>query len=346
MKTITLLTDYLGHFESKFTAIPYRSGMDISLLKKYFGERDFHINIQGFADIDFRKNSYKNEVFLYTSSEDSGSFYKSYIEDIILGLTLSGAYILPDFKYLRANNNKVFMEILRDLAVKSIFKNISSYHFGVIEELLDRMNKFENISVVKSSAGAMSSGVLLSHNKGDLIKKGKKISKTINLLRELKELVRKVKHKNYIRESRHRKKFVVQNLIPDLTNDWKILIYGRKYFVLNRQNRENDFRASGSGRLSFKKEIPDGILDFAKSVYEELDVPNLSIDVGFANNQFYLFEFQALYFGTYTVVYSPFYFRQINNLWKIIEEKSILEKVYAESICDYLAKKNYYLLNN
>lgn len=50
-----------------------------------------------------------NTSILNTSSEDNGYHYKDYIEDIILGLYLQGAILLPEYKYLRANNNKVYM---------------------------------------------------------------------------------------------------------------------------------------------------------------------------------------------------------------------------------------------
>jgi len=49
----------------------------------------------------------------------------------------------------------------------------------------------------------------------------------------------------------HRSKFIVQEFIPDLSNDWKVLVFWDKYYVLRRKNRPNDFRASGSGLFSF-----------------------------------------------------------------------------------------------
>lgn len=340
MKRITLLTDYRGFFESKYTAVPYNSGMNKDLLKEYFKKNGYELDFMGFSEIDFRKTDYNGSCFLYTSSEDTGMSYKSYIEDIILGLTLNGARVVPEFKYLRANNNKVFMEILRDQALCKDMKNIRSSHFGSIEELFANSSKVPEISVMKPSEGAMSRGVSLAINKNELFKKVKKISRTKYWFREIWETGRSYKYPDYTKESKYRKKFIVQNFISGLSNDWKILIYDKKYFVLYRRNRANDFRASGGGLLSYKEELPEGMLNFAKKVYEEFNVPNLSIDVAFDGKQFYLIEFQALYFGTYTLEFSQFYFVQEQGEWEIKKEKSELEKVYAESVTVFMEKND------
>jgi glutathione synthase/RimK-type ligase-like ATP-grasp enzyme len=339
MKKIILLTDYRGFFESKYTAKPYNSGMNKLLLEKYFNENNFEIQFLSFSEIDFRKKELNNSVILYTSSEDTGLYYKSFIEDIILGLTLSGVRVIPEFKFLRANSNKVFMEILRDQVHCDNLKNIRSAHFGCIEELLNTSNILPEISVMKPAAGAMSRGVGLAKSKSELIQTSKIISRSRNLFREYWEIGRSVKYSKYTKESRHRMKFIVQNFIPGLSNDWKILIYGNKYYALYRKNRANDFRASGGGLLSYKEELPGGMLDFSKMVYDEFKVPNLSIDVAYDGKQFYLIEFQTLYFGTYTLEFSPFYFIQERGQWVRKIEKSILEQVYAESVSGFINEK-------
>ena len=112
---INIFSDYKNRFQSKCGSIPYRSGMDKSLLKKYFEKSGYTVKLYKFSDINFSTMNFKDQIVLYTSSEDIGFHYKSYIEDLILGLHLRGAIPIPDYKYLRANNNKVFMEILRKI---------------------------------------------------------------------------------------------------------------------------------------------------------------------------------------------------------------------------------------
>lgn len=339
MKKIYLLTDYKGNFESKCREIPYRSGMDKELLKMYFSEAGFQIEFLKFSDVDFKKK-WQDTLILYTSMEDFGYFYKGYIEDIVYGLEQAGAITIPNYKLLKANNNKVFMEILREQLEYEEVKSIKSFHFGSLEELESIVNEIDFPVVIKPAAGALSRGVSLAHNKRDLIKQAKKISRTRQIKNELWDLGRSYKHKGYVRESNYRKKFIIQNYIEGLDNDFKILVYGNKYFFFYRNTRKNDFRASGSGDFHFRKEYPYGMLEYAHRIHSLLNVPNISIDVCFDGKHFHLLEFQAVYFGTIGLVESPFHYARTKEGFQYIEEKSILEKVYAESIIQFI-KKNF-----
>ena len=336
MKHIAILTDYKGVFESKYIAKPYRSGMDRKLLRKSFNEKGFDISFISFCEIDFRNPDLNKEIFLYTSSEDYDYLYKSYIEDIIYGLELAGARVVPDYKFLKANNNKVFMEILRDSLDINEIKEIRSSHFGVIEDIHYNKVHLESNTVTKSAFGSKSRGVILNRNESEIFKNARKISSSPHIFTDSWDFIRWIRHKGYIRESRHRKKFIIQNYIQGLQNDWKVLIYGPKYYVLRRENRKNDFRASGSGKLSYQEQLPAGLLDFAKGIFSRMNVPNLSLDIGFDGKTYFLFEFQAVYFGTYTIDFSPFYFIKEIPGWKTVKEPSVLEMEYARSIAAYL----------
>jgi hypothetical protein len=339
MDSIFVVLDYKGRFETKFTANPYRSGFDKGLVQRYFLEYGYNVYFTTFPEIDFRDATLKGKIFLYSSSEDHDGFYKSYIEDIVMGLKLAGAIVIPNFIYLKAHNNKLFMEILRDVMGHDDLKGIRSHYFGTIEELKQRENGLNNQKVViKPAMGAMSKGVASASLFREIYSHSKSISKTPTYLGELKDWFRKYKHKGYLKDSNYRKKFIVQNMVEGLDGDWKILIYGNKYYPLQRKNRENDFRASGGGRLSYLKELPEGLLSFAKTVYESFSVPNLSIDIAFDGSNYYLIEFQALYFGTYTIEKSEFYFTEKEDNWVIFEEKSILEQEYARSVSCFISK--------
>ncbi len=156
--------------------------------------------------------------------------------------------------------------------------------------------------------GAASEGVTKASFYNQIIKDVKKIGRTRNIFEELKDRYRILRYKGYLPDSKFRKKFIIQNMVENLDGDWKVLIYGDKYYVLRRENRKNDFRASGSGLLSYKRDLPNGLLDFAKDIYSKFRLPNLSVDIGWDGIRFFLLEFQALYFGTYTIEHSEFYF--------------------------------------
>lgn len=335
-KTIFALTDYKGNFESKYNAHPYNSGMDKKLLKNYFSALNFEIKFIPIPDvINYPNDFWEDITVIYTSAEDTGYYYKDFIEDIVYYLELSKANVIPPFKYLRANNNKVFMELLRHQFNKEIF-NLRSMVFGCLEEAVDNCNKLTYPLVYKQAAGAMSEGVGLIKRQGDLIRKLKRISRTPNLFRELWEYGRSLKYKEYDRESKYRNKFIVQDFIEGLSGDYKVLIFGDKYYVLKRDNKKDDFRASGSGIRNFVRKIPHGLLEYAHLCLKTIDVPNISVDIGYKGESFFLIEFQCLYFGSYTITYSDFYWqRSGNDVFELKEEKSILEEEYARSVVKF-----------
>lgn len=339
MKKIFMLTDYKNHFGSKYTAKPYRSGMDKNLLVRKSIENGYELVFEKFSDVSFEIEKYRNNFVVYTSQEDVGGEYKEYIEDIVLGLENIGAITIPSFKYLRAHNNKSFMEIIaKELIDNSIL--LKSFSFGTLEELKAKIDEIKYPVVIKSSSGALSSGVKLAKDKNRLLKEIRKISRSKSLFKELWDFVRSLKYKGYIRESKYRKKFILQSFVPNLENDWKVLIYGNKYYCLKRFVRNNDFRASGSGIHEFSKELPAGLLEFSRKIKSFLNLPNISIDVCFNGNDFFLVEFQALYFGTKTIEFSEFYYENDGNNFQIIEEKSILENIYMDSVIKYI-QRNY-----
>lgn len=339
MIKVNCIIDYKGKFESKVPSKPYNTGFDKDLLKKYCHQFGMEINYLNFSDIDF-KNNYENDIFVYTSSEDYGLYYKSYIEDVIFGLEEAGALVIPKAKYLRAHHNKVYMEILRSIILQDT--SINSKHFGTLEELLANEKSLNYPLVVKPAIGSSSRGVGLVQNKSELIKHVKKISQINDYIGILQDyglyIKKKLQRDIYKRDSIYKRKFIIQNFIKGLSNDWKVLIYGDKYYVLKRKNSKNDFRASGSGLFEIGeiKNIPDGLFDYAKRIYKKLNVPQLSIDIAFDGKQFYMIEFQALSFGTLTQTIAPHYFKQVNDEWEEINEIHDLEEVYAMSLYQFL----------
>lgn len=338
-KTILFLTDYKGFFSSKQMSNIYRGGMDLLKLSEIFNKYGYAVKIVNICKFISEISNYEPSFVLYTSSEDNCEHYKSFIEDVIFDLELRGFKILPKYDYLKAHNNKVAMELLRERSNYLPLRTVKSYVFGTVEELKQNLNIISFPAVIKPYSGSMSKGVAKANSSNDLLKLAKRITKTRNFFHDAKEVLRYIKYRNrYIGESRNRKKFIVQNFISNLNNDWKVLVFYNKCYVLYRGNRNNDFRASGSGNFEFLRKVPDGLLDYAINVKEFFDVPHISLDIGFDDQQFHLLEFQFLYFGTTTLEKSPHYFKKSNDSWKIIEEKSDLETVYAESILDFIGK--------
>ena len=336
-KNIIALCDYKGIFESKYYAKPYRSGMDKDMLAKEFSKYGYKIKYITFADINNREIP-EGQIVIYTSSEDPGCKYKEFIEDIVYYLEIRGVNVIPSYKYLRANNNKVFMELLRKLIISSEYQ-VPTKVCGCYEDLFENCSDITFPCVVKEAKGSGSKGVHIAKNKNELEKVVQKISRTTYFTEDLRDIFRVIKHKGYIKKSLHRSKFIVQEFIPDLSNDWKVLVFWDKYYVLRRKNRPNDFRASGSGLFSFDETVDQRLLDAAREIRQIFDVPMISLDLAISKNRVVMIEFQFIYFGTSTLEKSPYYYEYDNGNWEKKLGKSSLEDVYSYSIVSYIEDK-------
>ena len=345
---ILILTDYKGWFWVSVEDLKHYTSMNIQKLKELFIDYGFEVDILKFSELDFSRD-YRGWYILYQTSEDVGSFYKDYIEDILLFLEDSGAILVPKFKYFRAHHNKNYMEMLRYEFKNPQLKTIQSRFYG---NGMDSINEIQNYPVVvKAAEGAGSRYVLGANTKDELEKDIKKLSGVflVNSFKTAKDfyinyicgsLFGKVQSE-YRSYTFFRKKLVVQNMIEGLSGDYKVLYYGGKYYTLYRKNRENDFRASGGGRLSqMSVEDSELILKFAKLVVEEIDAPIIGIDMAFDGIKYHLIEFQMVHHGPYTLQASDGWYEYTEGGWIHYEGKSNLEAEFARSIAEYIKKTN------
>jgi len=338
---LLILVDYRNQFW--LSARHKEANFDMKIFKRFFEELGVSTDFKRFSDINFREDDYTDTFVIYQSSEDRGLHYKSFIEDILLGLKLKGAILIPRFELFRAHENKVFMEILRDISGCEDIKNIRSHCYGTYEEYLSDIGSYEHgIYVIKMAAGAQSRNVRLLTTNNEKHRIPKRMSRTFHpydyMINVIKPFLKK-KYPDYRSRSNHRKKFLVQNFIKDLPGDYKVLVYGEKYYVLSRRVRKGDFRASGSGLFSYPETPPNALLDFAKLIYDSFETPFVGLDIACDEQSFYLLEFQFEHFGNYTLERSKWYFKRDSaGGWVRVDEISIIEKEFAISICDFINK--------
>jgi hypothetical protein len=323
--------------------------MDVIRIEQMFLARGFNVEVIEFSKLNFNFN-YKDYFVLYQTSETIGQFYKKYIEDIVYYLQMNGAIVLPQYKYLKAHHNKGFMELLRNTFVDESLKTISSKYYGAYIEALDDEPKLP--VVIKQISGSGSTGVYCAKSNREYEKYVRKSSRTIigndyyNLFStEIKDKIKKslsiINHKYYSKVKKNIcRSFIVQNFIQELSGDYKVLYFGGKYYTLYRENRKNDFRASGGGRL---QEVPmeenKPLLDFARKLVLEIDFPIIGMDIGFDGSKYHLIEFQMIHLGPYTLQRSDYYFLWKDNKWECINEKSDLEEEFTRSIYEYIENK-------
>ena len=337
MTKIFLLTDYRGQFYS--STKQRGAAVDIERLQDYFIKSGFELVVVPFSEVNFRTQKYKDEWVLYQSSEDPSLFYRSYLEDIVTGLHMQGAKLIPNFYQFKAHHNKHFMEIMRDIQSLLEIKNIKAERYGTYEDYLKDIEKFKDKTyVLKVSDTSKSRGVFLLKNMNEKIRLPKIISRTFSL-QNLKYFIEKLRTGNTpLNISNHRQKFILQPYISGLKGDYRIVVYGNKFFVLYRANRTNDFRASGSMKFNYDIVIPEGLLDYAERIFNNFDTPYMALDIGVKDGTFYLFEFQFISFGQYTLEKSKFFYHQNNSEWKKVFEEPDLEREVAISVTKFIKK--------
>lgn len=330
-KEILIITDYKGAYRQD---ISRSQGIELDKMKDVLKKADFIVEEIKYNDLLKRGlKQIKNKIIVYTSSENIE--YKEYIKDIMYELAKENV-LVPRYDLLMCHEDKIYQEILKEsLGIYSLDARI----YATLRDIEGDMSKIKFPIVIKKSVGAGSISVYKANNEKELKKKIKKMNRGRDYWEfYAKALYKKVKGNlspYYFEDEKYFGRYVLQEFVPDLENDWKVLVFGNKYYALKREVRKKDFRASGSGKFSF--EIPEiEVLDYAKAIYEKMDVPFLSLDLCMdRNKKVYLIEFQGLHFGPYTLIRSPHYFVEKNG-WEKIEKESSLAETYGEAIIEYL----------
>lgn len=292
----------------------------------------------------------ENAVLFYSSVYNPE--YLRFIQDTVkyIALKRPDIVLIPDEHQLNSLENKGYQELYKDLLG---IEKVAGKYYGDIDEVLEAKNR-EFPFVLKKLSGALSSGVQLIKNRNELenfrssVKK-KTLKETAafhlnkrNSFRKDSNLapVERLLETNFEDFFSKRIPVVTQEFVPNLECDYKVLVFGDKYFVVRRGIRENDFRASGSGKLNWEVP-PNEVLTYAKELKEIFKVPYISLDIGIDNrNNCYLFEFQGTAFGPATLTAGDKYFYSQSNEWKIKEGKFNLEEEYAYAI-NHFVNENY-----
>lgn len=335
---IILITDYRKFLRQ---GIKQYLSMDKEKINKILLDNNLDVVEYTYEEIINNKIRFNNEIIIYTSSQNLD--YKHYIDDILYGLSKRND-LIPRYDIFRAHENKGYQELLKEeLGIRSL----KYFYFGNKLGLENNANIVDTYPLIlKRIFGAGSSNVYKIDSYKDL----KNSLKKLNMPDQYKgKVIKRVIQKNIMKskyipefhgEDSFMGAFVLQEFMDGLKEDWKVLVFGEKYYVLNRKVADNDFKASGSGKLAFI-DPPKEVLEYARFIYEKLDVPFVSLDIGFNGTECGLIEFQGVHFGPYTLMKSEGYFEHVNGDWENRKGKSVLEEEYAYSILEYLKRKNY-----
>jgi glutathione synthase/RimK-type ligase-like ATP-grasp enzyme len=328
MKDIYLISDndqYFAHHIAFDT-------INVRKIIKYFNNRNLDVKIITLKELSLNKNIKNSIVFTISSQKP---YHKQYIDDVIEVLSLNSNILIPSKNILRCHNNKGYQEFYKkNLEINSL----KGYYFNNDTVDYNYINQNYNFPLVlKQIDGSGSRGVTLIKSEKELKKKVEsfKVSTHIRFMIYIKENVLKFfklkfnqKKLDYYRDYSN---YLIQEFIPNLRFDYKVLIFFDKYYVLKRNINKNDFRASGSGNFEFVK-IENSLLEYVKSIFEKFNEPFMSFDICFDDEKYYLIEYQGIHFGQYTQIESEGFYQKKDNKWNYFKEKVSLEEDIAYSL--------------
>lgn len=322
---VTLPNGYFGSAGQSWLSL------DLTKLSQDLKELGFKIHITTIDDVIYNESINIKDIVIYTSSEIES--VRQYIKDVMYVLSKK-CRLVPSYDLLMAHENKGFQELLR---MDRGFGDLHGAYF------FDHVKLPENYPYIyKNTNGAGSSGVKLVTSckvRSNIIK----AKERVGLKRKLITLARKIKlsKEQFFIYKYNKKKFsgfVVQEFLKGLKFDYKILVFWGRFFVLKRNIKEGDFRASGSGLFEFEKPS-DELLSYANMIFKKLDVPYASLDIAVTSKGYHLIEFQALNFGPYTLINSPGYYYFLDEKWCFVKTTSSLEQEFSRSLAGFVRDK-------
>lgn len=225
-----------------------------------------------------------------------------FAKQLLFSLEQSSKIVFPEFNDGWHFDDKVGQKYLLE-AIDA--PHVPSYVFYTKQEALQWMVNTSFPKVFKLRGGAGSVNVKLIHTKKEAKKIIHKAFKNgfsyYDALGSLKERFRKYRDKKtdfkdvlkgFLRLfkepefSRFKGKEIgyvyFQDFIPNNTFDIRVIVIGDKAFGLKRFVRKDDFRASGSGKMSFEKaDIDEQCVEISFTIMKKLNAACLAFDFVF-----------------------------------------------------------------
>lgn len=228
-----------------------------------------------------------------------------FAKSLLFSLQKRGMKVFPDFNTCWHFDDKIAQKYLLEAIDAPL---VPTYVFHTEKEAIEWAESTTYPKVFKLKGGAGASNVRLARTKKDAKKLIKQcFSKGFRQYRFdeiIKEEWRKYKQgnstlRNFLRPiyyqltKRYPNDFdhfrgkecgyaYFQEFIPNNTFDIRVCVVGDKAFGLKRYTRENDFRASGSGNISYSKaEIDERCVKIAFDVAKKLGAQSIALDFVF-----------------------------------------------------------------
>jgi glutathione synthase/RimK-type ligase-like ATP-grasp enzyme len=346
MKPLVIVTGRGGFMGQ--TRKPWVS-MDISRWVRVLERHEFRISLLECHQVVNRREPVRDSLVFYPFSQKRNR--REYILDMAADLAHHGNILIPSPDLLRCHENKGYQELYgKTLGLPAL----PSVYLSGFRELESYPLYFP--LVLKTTDGSNGKGVYLIRSRRDLERRVRSLEKLdlfdrLDLFRR-RYFRRKKRYPDYPGYSNRKdrqeyrdyvlreRNFILQEFVPDLEHDYRILSVFDRLYVMKRHNRKNDFRASGSKRFEFDFEPGQELMHFAHSVRSAFDAPFLSMDICPHRGSFALLEYQALHFGTSVISKNAGYYALQEGRWRFVPEKPAIEEILAEGLARYLLKRH------
>lgn len=334
------------------TRKPWTS-MDADKIRQRLVENGFDVDMMTAHEVVNREKPIKDAIVFYAFSQRLNE--RSYIRDMVRHLDDGSNFIVPSYDLLQCHENKGYQELYKkrvgEEGLKATYfsgpRDLEGYSvpYPVVLKTLDQSN---------------GKGVHLIRNQTELDRCLSRFE-TLPLVTRLdlfrrKRFRRKKSHpgypeynnrKDYEEYSVYIKKergFILQEFVPDLDHDYRVLAFPDRCWVVLRHTPEGDFRASGAKLHDHDFEADPRMLNFAWSVYQKMDTAFLSMDICPKSDGYGLFEYQALHFGIRYYVHSRGYYErdESGRTWRFVpSDLRGIEVEIADGLTAYLRRHGF-----
>jgi len=247
------------------------------------------------------------DAVIWLGSHTSPRYAAFYSEKIYFIETFLGKKVIPNFATSWHYESKVAQSYLFKHIKARIPRTMVSFDY---EDSLEQLSQAKLPLVFKRSEGAASRYVRLVKDlqtgrkliqqifnqylwdKARMQTKSRTALSSLNLYRPwfLAHLIAKI---------RQEEGFGVvywQDFIPGNDADLKVEVIGDRYaYAFWRHNRDNDFRASGSGKIDYESNVPEDVLLHLFHLNREMGFDSMGYDILFDGSQFLISEMSFSY---------------------------------------------------
>lgn len=262
--------------------------------------------------IDLDSNNYQEEikkfdVILWNPGYMGLRLSSHYKEKVYFAEKILGKLFFPCFDTIWHFESKVAQNLLFENQMTPTPKTYVTYDY---QNALEIIKKIEYPIVLKRSDGASSENVRLIENCKSLVNYSQRVfcdhlwsgyrknhSKFNLLINNFsKRWFWSFIISQFIKSDDGMGVLYLQEFIPNNYADLRITIIGNKYaFAFWRNNRPGDFRASGSGQIDYKREIPFNILRYCQNINQTLNFDTMAYDILFRGENFIINEMSYNY---------------------------------------------------